>query len=177
MSSAACIRTARAEDVPALLAIYNHAVVHSVATFDLEPLTLAEWQQWYARHNVGNHPLLVAEADGTAVGYASLSSYRPMPAYRSAVELSLYIHPAYQGRGLGSALMQRILDMARQDARTHLVVSVITAENAVSRRLHERFGFRFCGCLHEAGYKHGAYHDVVHYELLADAAAADAAGS
>ena len=159
------IRPAQAGDVPALLEIYNHAVIHSVATFDLEPLSLAAWQAWYERHNVGNHPLLAAEIGGTAVGYASLSSYRPMPAYNSAVELSLYIHPAYRRRGLGSALMQRILDAARADTRTHTVISVITASNTVSIALHERFGFRYCGCLHEAGYKHGAYHDVVHYEL------------
>lgn len=165
MSGDYLIRPAQAEDVPALLEIYNYAVVHSVATFDLEPLPLTAWQAWYERHNVGNHPLLVAETGGAAVGYASLSSYRPMPAYNSAVELSLYIHPAYQKRGLGSALMQRILDMARADARTHTVISVITASNTVSIALHERFGFRYCGCLHEAGYKHGAYHDVVHYEL------------
>lgn len=165
MSGAWQIRTAQESDIPALLEIYNHAVVHSVATFDLEPLTLADWQAWYARHNVGNHPLLVAEAGGTVAGYACLSSYRPMPAYNGTVELSLYIHPAYQRRGLGSALMQRLLETARADARTHMVISVITAENEVSIRLHERFGFRCCGHLHEAGYKHGAYHDVVHYEL------------
>lgn len=161
-----CIRPAEPQDTAALLAIYNHAVVHSTATFDLEPRTLADWQAWCAAHNKGNHPLLVAVADGKPVGYAALSGYRPMPAYNSAVELSLYIHPDYRRRGLARALMERILAAADADARTHTVISVITADNAASIRLHEQFGFRYCGRLCEAGFKHGAYHDVVHYQRL-----------
>lgn len=160
------IRLARAEDLPALLEIYNHAVVTSVVTFDLEPRTEETGRAWMAAHT-GRHPLFVAElADGTVAGYASLSSYRPMPAYDSTAELSLYIHPDHQRRGLGRALAEHILAVARADARLHLVVSVITASHAVSMALHEKLGFRCCGTLHEAGLKFGQYHDVVHYELL-----------
>lgn len=165
MSRCTEIRPAREEDLPALLAIYNHAVLHSVATFDLEPLSLADWQAWYTRHNVDNHPLLVAVIGGVPVGYATLSSYRPMPAYRSTTELSLYIHPDFRRRGLGRLLAERILETARADERTHMVISVITAENEASCHLHEQLGFTLCGHLHEAGYKHGRYHDVLHYEL------------
>ncbi len=159
------IRAAREADLPALLAIYNHAVETSVVTFDLEPRTAAAGHAWLAAHT-GRHPLLVAElADGTVAGYASLSPYRPMPAYDSTAELSLYIHPVYQRRGLGRALAEHLLAVARADARLHLIVSVITASHAVSIALHEKLGFRCCGTLHEAGLKFGSYHDVVHYEL------------
>lgn len=159
------IRPARQDDLPALLAIYNHAVLHSVATFDVEPRTEAAGQAWLAAHT-GRHPLVVAElADGIVAGYASLSPYRPMPAYDSTAELSLYIHPDYQHRGLGHALAEHILAVARAEDRLHLVVSVITASHAVSISLHEKLGFRLCGTLHEAGFKCGAFHDVVHLEL------------
>lgn len=159
------IRAAREADIPALLAIYNHAVETSVATFDLTPRTEAAGHAWLAAHT-GRHPLVVAElADGTVAGYASLSPYRPMPAYDSTAELSLYIRPDCQRQGLGRALAEHLLAVARADARLHLIVSVITASHAVSIALHEKLGFRCCGTLHEAGLKFGSYHDVVHYEL------------
>lgn len=159
------IRPARPEDLPALLAIYNHAVEHSVATFDVEPRTEEAGLAWLAAHT-GCHPLFVAElADGTVAGYVSLSPYRPMPAYDSTAELSLYIHPDYQRRGLGRALAEHILAFARSESSLHLIVSVITASHGVSIALHEKLGFRLCGTLHEAGFKFGAFHDVVHLEL------------
>lgn len=164
MAEAYSIRTATAADIPALLEIYNHAVLHSVATFDLEPRTEEAGRAWLAAHT-GCHPLVVAEVQGVVAGYASLSPYRPMPAYGSTAEFSLYIHPDYQRRGLGRALAEHVLALARADARLHLIVSVITASHAVSLALHKKLGFRLCGTLHEAGYKFGAYHDVVHLEL------------
>lgn len=165
MQISCVIRPACEGDLPSLLAIYNHAVETSVVTFDLEPRSEEAGRAWLAAHT-GRHPLFVAElADGTVVGYASLSPYRPMPAYDSTAELSLYIHPDYQRRGLGRAMAEHVLTVARADARLHLVVSVITASHTVSIELHEKLGFRCCGTLHEAGFKFGSYHDVVHYEL------------
>lgn len=158
------IRPAERADLPALLAIYNHAVETSVATFDVQPRTAEAGEAWFAAHT-GRHPLVVAEVEGQPVGYASLSPYRPMPAYDSTAELSLYLHPAYQGRGMGRALAEHLLAVARSDERLHLIVSVITASHSVSIALHEKLGFRPCGTLHEAGFKFGAYHSVVHYEL------------
>lgn len=158
------IRAAVAEDLPALLAIYNHAVLQSVATFDLEPRTEAAGLAWFTAHT-GHHPLFVAEVQGAVAGYASLSPYRPMQAYASTAELSLYIHPDYQRRGLGRALAEHLLAFARASEHLHLIVSVITASHTVSLALHEKLGFRRCGTLHEAGYKFGAFHDVVHLEL------------
>lgn len=163
------IRPATAEDLPALLAIYNHAVETSVATFDLSPRSWEAGAVWLAAHG-GRHPLVVAELGGVAVGYASLSPYRPMPAYDSTAELSVYIHPDYRHCGLGRALAEHLLAFARAEEQLHLVVSVITASHAVSIALHEKLGFRYCGTLHEAGFKFGAYHDVVHYELPVSAA-------
>lgn len=165
METAWQIRPAKENDLPALLAIYNDAVEHSIATFDLTPRSAEAGRAWLEAHT-GHHPLFVTElADGTVAGYASLSPYRPMPAYKSTAELSLYIHPDYQRRGLGRAMAEHILAVARADTRLHLIVSVITASHTVSIALHEKLGFRFCGTLHEAGFKFGAYHDVVHYEL------------
>ena len=99
------IRTAEIQDLPALLEIYNYEVVNGTATFDTEPKTLEQREEWFYAHNIDNYPLIVAEMDGQAVGYASLSQFRPKDAYRTTVELSIYIAPQYRGRGIANRLM------------------------------------------------------------------------
>ncbi len=160
------IRTARQEDLLELLEIYNYEVENGVATLDLTPRTVEEWQSWFERHNVENHPLIVAKIDGSVAGYASLSSYREKEAFRSTVELSIYVAPAFRRRGVAGALMADIIEQAKADERTHTVVSVITAGNEASRKLHEKFGFEFCGTIREVGVKFGEYRDIENYSLL-----------
>lgn len=152
-------------DLEQLLAIYNYEVEHGVATLDLKPKALAEWRAWFAAHNVDNHPLLVAREEGKVAGYATLSSYREKEAYRSTVELSVYVEPSRRGKGVATALMAAILDLAREDERTHTVVSVITSGNEASTKLHEKFGFTFCGTIPEVGVKFGNYRDIDNYRL------------
>ena len=160
------IRKARREDLRELLDIYNYEVLNGVATFDLNPKSMEEWEKWYMAHNVGNHPLIVAVYDGHVAGYASLSSYREKEAYRSTVELSVYVSPVYRRRGVAAALMKEILELARQDESIHMVVSVITSGNEASEKLHRRFGFSFCGTIHDMGFKMGEYSSIDNYELM-----------
>lgn len=148
-----------------LLDIYNYEVEHGVATLDLQPKDMQQWEAWFAAHNVENHPLLVAETDGHVAGYASLSDYREKEAYKTTVELSVYIGPDDRQKGIATALMEAILAEARRDGRTHTVVSVITAGNEASVRLHRRFGFEFCGTIREVGMKFGRYLDIENYSL------------
>lgn len=159
------IRKAEERDLQQLLDIYNYEVEHGVATLDLRPKTMNEWKQWFQVHNVDNHPLLVAEMEGRVAGYASLSSYREKEAYQSTVELSVYVDWACRGQGVATGLMEEILLMAREDSSIHLVVSVITSGNEASVRLHGKYGFRFCGMIHEVGWKMGRYLDIENYEL------------
>lgn len=159
------IRKAEQKDLQQLLDIYNYEVEYGTATFDIHPKTLEQWQVWFDQHNVGNHPLIVAEKDGKAAGYASLSSYREKEAYHTTVELSVYIAPDCRRQGVASALMEEILNMARQDEEIHMVISVITSGNADSIRLHDKFGFTYCGSLHDVGIKFDRYLSISNYEL------------
>lgn len=160
------IRAARESDIENLLEIYNYEVVNGMSTLDLEPKNLEDRRVWFQEHNVDNHPLFVAEVDNQAVGYASLSSYRAKEAYRTTVELSIYVHVKYRGRGIASALMEHILEDARKREDVHTVVSVITVGNKASKRLHEKFGFVFCGTIREVGMKFGAYRDIENYQVM-----------
>lgn len=103
---------------------------------------------------------------GQIVGYASLSELFDKDAYISTVELSIYVHPEHKRRGIGDRLMGEILRMARDDEATHLVVSKITAGNAASDHLHEKYGFVKVGTLHECAWKFGQLLDMDMYELF-----------
>ena len=160
------IRLIAKDDVFACLSIYNYEVEYGVATLDLEPRTLEEWHEWYNAHSDEHHPIIVGTIDDVVVGYASLSPYRTKDAFKSTVELSIYIHQGYRGKGVASKLMAYILEHAKETETLHTVVSVITAGNAASTALHERFGFTYCGLTPQVGFKHGKYQDTETYALL-----------
>ncbi|MBR3972308.1 MAG: N-acetyltransferase [Ruminococcus sp.] len=159
------IRKAQKEDISPLLDIYNYEVLNSTATFDLNPKTLEQWTEWFYAHNVDNHPLIVAEIEGEVAGYASLSPYREKEAYKSTVELSVYVNKDYRQRGVATALMSEIIRMAKEDSTIHSVVSVITSENEVSVQLHHKMGFTYCGTIHQVGEKFGRFLDISNFEL------------
>ena len=160
------IQSITKNDISACLAIYNYEVINGVATLDLEPRTLEEWHEWYNAHSDEHHPIIVGTIDDVVVGYASLSPYRLKDAFKSTVELSIYIHQDYRGQGVATRLMERILEIAKEDTMLHNVVSVITAGNEESTKLHNRFGFTYCGLTPEVGFKHGKYQDTETYALL-----------
>ena len=160
------IRQITQDDIVSCLDIYNYEVVNGVATLDLEPRTLEEWHEWYNAHRDEHHPIIVGTIDDVVVGYASLSPYRLKDAFKSTVELSIYIHQDYRGQGMATQLMERILAMAKADRMLHNVISVITAGNEESTKLHNRFGFTYCGLTPEVGFKHGKYRDTETYALL-----------
>ena len=159
------VRKAEIEDLQELLDIYNYEVENGVATLDLRPKTLDERKVWFYEHNVDNHPLIVAQIDNHIAGYASLSSYREKEAYKSTVELSIYVGVNYRKQGVACILMQEILKMAKEDERIHTVVSVITGGNEASIKLHGKYGFEFCGTIREVGMKFGKYVDIDNYRL------------
>ena len=160
------IRPITQDDIASCLDIYNYEVVNGVATLDLEPRTLPEWQEWYEAHQTSEHCIFVGLIDDVVVGYASLSPYRTKDAFKSTVELSIYIHQEYRGKGIATQLMDHILEIAKNDPLLHNVVSVITAGNEGSTKLHKRFGFTYCGLTPQVGFKHGKYQDTETYALL-----------
>lgn len=159
------IRKASEEDITQLMDIYNEAVLHTTATFDMEEKSLKNRQNWFYEHQ-SIHSLIVAVEGCRVLGYASLSPYRSRAAYDTTVEVSVYIREENRGEGLGKTLMERILDIAKDEPTIHNVVSLITAENEVSCHLHERTGFRLCGTIQDAGRKFGRYLSVNIYQIL-----------
>jgi phosphinothricin acetyltransferase len=153
-------RAARLDDLPRLTEIYNHYVVHSPATFDLEPKTLDQRREWFSQFaEAGRHRLLVADENGVILGYAGTMRWRPKPAYDTTVETSIYCAPESVGRGVGGNLYAALFD-AIAGENIHRIVAGYVPPNPASAALHERFGFRPVGTFSEVGYKFGRYRDV-----------------
>ena len=143
-----------ADDAP-LLALRNHYIAHSVATFDEAPLPLAAVQDWRAGFGTtGPHRLLVARDGASLLGYCSSQAYRAHPAFARTIETSIYVAPDAAGRGVGSALYQRLF-AALAGEGLHRAVVGIALPNEASIRLHARVGFQAVGVFDEYAHKHG----------------------
>ncbi len=153
------VRAADDGDLPAIADIYNDAVLNSTATFDTEPSTPAESEQWL-RDRSHPYAVLVAEGGGEVVGWAAIKPYVSKPAYRSTAESTVYVRADMRGKGVGRALLGRLLEVAAQNG-FHTVIARISAPNPTSVRLHRRFGFRRVGVEREVGRKFDRWLDVV----------------
>ena len=159
------IRPATNTDVPAILDIYNEAVLNTTASYDYEPSTLEVRAAWFAAHAKAHLPVFVAEEAGRVVGWSSLSEFRSRIGYRYTVEDSVYVAPDSRGCGIGKQLLAPLIDAGRAQG-FRAVLAVIDAENDASIRLHTRFGFEQVGLLKQVGYKFDRWLDTVYLELL-----------
>lgn len=166
MSENIVIRPAEYRDLLYLVDIYNYEVEHTTATLDINYQTPEQRHEWLLEHNVGNHPLIVAETNGKVVGYACLSPYRRKEGYHSTVELSIYVSVDHRKCGIASKLLSVIIDIAKKEPTIHTIISIITEGNEASANLHQKFGFTLCGTVKEAGYKFGRFIDIDQYQLL-----------
>jgi L-amino acid N-acyltransferase YncA len=153
------LRNATVADAEALRTIYNREVEETTHTFDLEPRTLSEQQDWI-REREGALGVLVAEVDGEVAGFASLSPYRPRAAYRTSVENSVYVAESARGAGVGRALMEELIDVATQRG-FHTIIARISGGHEASIGLHQACGFTVVGTERQVGRKFGKWLDVV----------------
>jgi phosphinothricin acetyltransferase len=153
-------RTATRADIPRLTEIYNHYVIHTPVTFDLEPYTVERRMEWFAQFApTGRHRLLVAEENGIVLGYGGTTRFRAKPAYDTTVETTIYTAPEAVGTGIGKKLYAALFE-ALASENVHRLVGGFTLPNAGSQKLHEYFGFKNVGVFSEVGYKFGKYWDV-----------------
>ena len=165
--TSAQIRRARETDLPALLQIYNYYVINTHITFDLEPRTLSEREQWFSQFGAtGRYQCFVSEVDGKVIGWASSSKFKDRAAYDTSVETTVYLAPGESGRGIGSALygvlLAALAALAGEDV--HRAYGAIAAPNPASIRLHERIGFERVAGYREVGRKFDRFWDVDVYE-------------
>lgn len=154
------MRPAREADLASIDEIYNHYVLHTAITFDVEPMTSVQRHEWFAGYaERGRHRLFVAELEGGVVGYAASRRFRDKAAYETSVETSVYVAPGLGARGIGSSLYGVLME-ALGEEDVHRAVAGITLPNPASLALHARFGFRSVGVFDEVGRKFGRFWSV-----------------
>jgi L-amino acid N-acyltransferase YncA len=156
------IRLATAADGPRLAAIYRPAVVSLATSFELAPPTGSEMARRLTRITART-PWLVAEDAGEVLGYAHASAHRERPAYAWSVEVSAYVDPTAQRRGIGRALYTSLLAILTLQGYQNAYAG-ITLPNPASLGFHEALGFASVGTYPQVGYKHGRWHDVQWYD-------------
>lgn len=151
---------------PAILEIFNEAILHSTALYDYRPRTLDSMAGWFDTRKAGNFPVIGLEnAAGELMGFASYGTFRAFPAYKYSVEHSVYVDKNHRSKGCGLLLLQSLIDAARLQ-QMHVMVGGIDAENAASIALHRKLGFEHAGTIRQAGFKFGRWLDLAYYQLI-----------
>jgi len=159
------IRPASSLDAACICAIYNHYVAATTISFEEAPVIEADMAGRIADVTDGGLPWLVLEVDGAVAGYAYATKWRARPAYRHAVESSVYLDPALAGRGHGRRIYEKLLAELRTRG-LHTVIAGIAQPNERSVALHERLGFRKVAHFSEVGFKFGRWIDVGYWQLM-----------
>lgn len=156
------IRFARRDDAEAIRAIYA-AYIATGITFEYHLPSVGDFQKKILE--IGrDYPFLVIEEEGRVIGYAYGHRYREREAYQWTAELSTYLSPSAQGKGLIRPLYAKLNGLMRlQNIKT--LYALITSANPRSIAVHERLGFTPMGVHHKAGYKGGQWLDMHWYQL------------
>jgi len=158
------IRSANPADADTIAGIYNHYILHTVISFEEEPVSGADMQGRMAEVQ-RNFPWLVYEEDGAIAGYACATPWKNRGAYRHAAETTIYVDKAQLGKGIGARLYEPLLQTLR-DRDLHVVMAGIALPNDGSVAIHEKFGFVKVGHYREIGRKFDRWVDVGYWQLM-----------
>ena len=161
------IRPAGFADVPAMTETLNWAIEHTDVIFRTTPASIAEREDYLCHIWEEGCPCLIAESDsGAYLGWVLYHPYRDPQVWTGCYETTIYLSPAAQGQGVGTALLGALVDAARADDKVHSLLALIVSTNAASLKLHEKFGFENVGTLKEVCYKFDHWLSLTHLQLL-----------
>jgi phosphinothricin acetyltransferase len=155
------IRPSREDDIPAMTAIYAHHVLHSTATFEVEPPSTQDMAARRAEVRSRGLPWLVLEEAGQVLGYAYCNWFKPRPAYRYSAENSIYLAHDAGGRGLGRQLLAELMTQAEAAGVRKLIAVIGDSGNASSIAVHRSAGFQQVGTIRSCGWKFERWLDIV----------------
>ncbi len=154
------IRDAVLADMEEITAIYNQIVLTSTAIYNDRPATLEDRAAWWRDRCAQGFPVLVATQDGSVAGFASFGEFRAWPGYRFTVEGTVHIHSSARGHGVGTALLEELVRLARLMGK-HTMIAGVDAENEASLKFLQRFGFERVAHFREVGYKFDQFIDLI----------------
>ena len=160
------IRPVMREDLPLILHVYNHFVIHSNYTMDTDPKTRDDMLAWYDMHQ-GRFPAYVGFVSGELVGYSSLSQWAERKGYYQSCEAPLYLSPIELAQGCGDAFMNHLHQVARDNQFT-TILSFMTATNKLAKNLVKRNGYIYIGVMCDVAKKFDRNIDVAMYQYFLD---------
>ncbi|CEK11487.1 GNAT family N-acetyltransferase [Legionella hackeliae] len=160
------IRAATKNDWPQIVSIYNYYIVNSAFNFEQQVHSIESLASWFSNFlDGGPYQLLVgANKQGEIVGYATTTPFSAIIGYQSSFNISIYCEPKYKGRGIGSRLLNEIIDRSKLISFAHRLYAGITVSNDLSINLFQKFGFIKVAHFTEVGYKFDRYWDVIWFE-------------
>jgi L-amino acid N-acyltransferase YncA len=159
------IRAASPADAAQIAGIYNYYVANTVITFEEHPVSASEMSARIAEVQAQELPWLVAEADGSIVGFSYATRWKSRSAYRHSVETTIYLKDGHSGRGVGRTLYSALFPILRQQGM-HAVIGGAALPNAASVALHESLGFERVATFRQVGFKHDRWVDVAYWQLI-----------
>jgi len=163
-TEAVTLRRAEARDLAPITDIYNHAVLHTTATADYDPITVESRRKWLTGLEAAGLVAIVAESGDEVVGWGALVPYSDRMGYRFTAYDSVYLRPDFQGRGVGRTLLSHLIQHA-QSAGLHSIIASVDSDNTASIRLHQSFGFQAVAHFPELVFKFDRWLDVIHLQL------------
>jgi len=158
------LRLATENDIPAILTIFNDALINTTAVYSYQPATLQDQLDWFRHKQESDIPVYVAEDDHGILGFITYGPFRVRPAYKYTAELSIYVDQKARNQGVGKAMMVKILEVCEAKALATLICG-IDSENTASIALCKKFNFTHSGTLKRVGYKFGRWLDLEFYQL------------
>ena len=159
------IRNATIEDVPKILEIVNHAILYTTSNYLYDVQTLENQLQWFEDKKSKEFPIIVADYNGTAIGFGTYGTFREKIGYQFTVEHSVYVAPEFIGKGIGKQLLLALIVLAK-DEGYHTMIGGIDAANTGSIAFHKKFGFVDAGVIKEVGFKFGKWLDLQFMQLI-----------
>ena len=151
------IRRATREDLPAISGIYNWAVNQTFATIDSEPLDIEEAAHWWDTH-AGRDLMLVAVVEGGVVGWGRLMPWKQRGF--DIVEDRVYVDPVHHGQGIGSRLLEQLIEAASEMGDVRTIVTTVATDNRDGLALHQKHGFKPVGTIRDGAYKFDRWMDI-----------------
>jgi L-amino acid N-acyltransferase len=157
---------AQSTDIPAILDIYNDAVLNTTASWDYDPATLEQRTAWFEQHQAQGFPVLVAlDESNRVVGWGSLSKFRDKIGYQYSVEHSVYVIADRRGQGIGRVIVQALIDEARRMGK-HVIIGGVELSNEASLKLHRALGFVEVAHFKQVGWKFDRWLDIVFLQRI-----------
>ncbi|KTD59595.1 N-acyltransferase YncA [Legionella santicrucis] len=160
------IRAATKNDWPQIVSIYNYYIVNSVFNFEQQVHSLKSLTLWFNNFLDGSpHQLLVGtNKQNIVIGYAATTPFSAIMGYQSSFNISIYCNPKYRGVGLGSYLLNELIERSKLISFAHRLYAGVTVSNDLSMNLFQKFGFIKVAHFTEVGYKFDRYWDVIWFE-------------